>query len=75
MKNCLDRLGYKASKPAIERHAILKKIRKIHGFEYLLKALKSKIEKTPKNKINERLILKNDLKWVKRNLKKPKSSK
>lgn len=68
--SCLKRFGYSVSKPAIERRYILKKIKKRHGLGYLLKALRNRIEKTPKNKIMERLILKNDLKWAIKSFKK-----
>ncbi len=76
MRVYLKRFGYDVSKPAIERRYILKKVKKRHGFSYLLKALEKKIEKTHKKKISERLILKNDLKWARKSFnKRTKSSK
>jgi hypothetical protein len=71
MKCCLERFGYLVSKPAIERRAVLKKIDKKYGIKQLLKDLKNKIEGTSKARIEEIRILKNDLKWIEKELRKP----
>ena len=66
MKDCLEKFGYTTSKSALERHALLKRINKKYGFEYLLKAMNIKIKRISKSKINEKRILRTDLKWIKK---------
>jgi len=66
MKKYLEKFNYATSKPAIERHAILKRISKKYDFEYLLDIITLKIKRTPPNQINNIRILRADLKWIKK---------
>jgi len=74
MKDCLEKFGYTVYKSAVERHALLKRISKKYSFEHLVEAMNLKINKAPKNQINNRRILRADLRWIKKEFSKHKKT-